>query len=552
MIKEAFLKYKFLFLAVLISGLSVWSLVSYGIPPTHDGEYHVMRFEQFFKSINEGTLYPRWAQDFNNGYGIPLFNYVYPLPNYVASFTHLLGFSFIDSLKLNMILATIVGSIFFYLWTKKFWGEWGAVVSAVFYAYSPYHLLDIYVRGSVGEVWSLGLAPMLLWGYQSYFDSKKIKYFVFSSCSIALIVLAHNILAVVFFTFFLSYAFFLSFAKKQDARNKLKEFSSAIFISVLGTGLSAIFWLPAILETKYVRGLQIFDPTQHFPVVYKLIYSSWGYGFSGVNVPDQMSFQIGIANILVVMICLLIFIFKKRNNMIGYFLFIFIFAVFLITPFSEFTWKNVPFIPYVQFPWRLLSVVILTSSFLAGFIVSQNLIKNEKVRIIISILLIVLSIGFSLDYIKAPFHHLRDDQYYLKRENFTNGTNSPGNVFNTLNFNAKLTPAKERVKADGFKISPISSSVTKEKFILKGDRDGEILINIAHFPGWTVKIDGVPVPLTVTKEGIFKARVPEGEHIIEVVLKSTRLQTISLVMTVFSALILFCLFMWDKYIKIKK
>ncbi len=544
--------YKFLIASIFISLFSVISLLKPGLPPTHDGEFHVLRFEQFFKSINEGTLYPRWAQDFNNGYGIPLFNYVYPLPNYVAAFTHLLGFSFIESLKLNMIFATIIGSIFFYLWTKKFWGEWGALVSTVFYAYSPYHLLDIYVRGSVGEVWSLGLAPILLWGYQSYFESRKIKYFVFSSFSMALIVLAHNILAVVFFAFFLSYAFFQSFIKKQNARNKLKEFSSAIFISVLGTGLSAIFWLPAILETKYVRGLQIFDPTQHFPVIYKLIYSSWGYGFSGINVPDQMSFQIGIANILVVIVCLLIFILKKRINIIGYFLFIFIFTVFLITPLSEFVWKNVPFVSYIQFPWRLLSVVILASSFLAGFIVSEKLIKSKHLRIIISISLIVFSIGFSINYIKAPFHHIRDDQYYLKRENFIYGTNSPGNVFNTLNFNAKLPTAKERVLSNSFKINPISSNVTKEKFILKGSREGEVLINIAHFPGWIVKIDGATVPAVITKDGIFKVRVPSGEHILEVVLKSTKLQTISLVITIFSALTLFCLFMWDKYIKIKK
>lgn len=543
---------RFLIASVVISFFSVVSLIKPGIPPTHDGEFHVLRFEQFFKSINQGTLYPRWAQDFNNGYGIPLFNYVYPLPNYVASFTHLLGFSFIDSLKINMILATIFGSIFFYLWTRKYWGEWGALVSSVFYAYSPYHLLDIYVRGSVGEVWSLGLAPMLLWGYQSYFESRKIRYFVFSSFAIGLIVFAHNILAVVFFAFFFSYAFFLSFIKKQNIKNKFKEFSSAVFISFLGTGLSAIFWLPAILETRYVRGLQIFDPTQHFPIIYKLVYSSWGYGFSGVNIPDQMSFQIGIANVLVIIICLMIFIFKKRVSIAGYFLFIFGITVFLITPFSEFIWQNIPFVSYVQFPWRLLSVVIFASSFLAGSVVSKNLIKNEQLRIIISVLLIVLSVGLSLDYIKAPFHHIRDDKYYLERENFTYGTNSPGNVFNTLYFNDKLTPVEERISSNSFKINYVSRSVTHEKVILRGDKDGEVLINIADFPGWTVRIDGVSVSKETTKDGIIKVNVSEGQHSMEAVLKSTRLQTISLMITVFSAFTLFCLFMWDKYIKIKK
>ena len=87
-----FSKYKFIIIVVVFALLGSADLLHYGIPPTQDGEYHVMRFWQFYKVISSGVLYPRWAPDFNNGFGIPLFNYVYPLPNYVASFYHALGF----------------------------------------------------------------------------------------------------------------------------------------------------------------------------------------------------------------------------------------------------------------------------------------------------------------------------------------------------------------------------------------------------------------------------------------------------------------------------
>src|SRR3989344_9391657 len=95
-LSKGLLKNKYILLVLLFSFLSVYSLSQPGLPPTHDGEYHVMRFQQFYKVLSTGTIYPRWAPDFNNGFGIPLFNYVYPLPNYVASFFHFLGFSFID------------------------------------------------------------------------------------------------------------------------------------------------------------------------------------------------------------------------------------------------------------------------------------------------------------------------------------------------------------------------------------------------------------------------------------------------------------------------
>src|SRR3989304_9456890 len=104
---------------IIVSILAVLDLLNFGIPPTHDGEYHVIRFQQFYKVISEGSLYPRWAPDFNNGFGIPLFNYVYPLPNYVASIFHALGFGFIDSFKLNMAAATLFGDTIFIEWARK-------------------------------------------------------------------------------------------------------------------------------------------------------------------------------------------------------------------------------------------------------------------------------------------------------------------------------------------------------------------------------------------------------------------------------------------------
>ena len=97
-------QYSFLAVVVVLffAFLASFALLHPGLPPTHDGEYHVVRFYEFYKSLSSGNFYPRWAHDFNNGYGIPLFNFVYPLPNYIAAFFHFFGVSFIDSFKLNI------------------------------------------------------------------------------------------------------------------------------------------------------------------------------------------------------------------------------------------------------------------------------------------------------------------------------------------------------------------------------------------------------------------------------------------------------------------
>ena len=116
------------------------------------------------------------------------------------------------------------------------------------------------------------------------------------------------------------YAFYLIYLESD----RKKIIIDTILITILGLGLSAPFWIPAILENKYVLGLGLFDPTKNFPVIYKLIYSSWGYGFSGTNAPDQMSLQIGIAG-LFVLFCTLLSLFKNNRyrGQIVYFLVIF-------------------------------------------------------------------------------------------------------------------------------------------------------------------------------------------------------------------------------------
>src|SRR3989344_3542819 len=140
---KSFVSLIFILFFSIIAGLP---LLHNGFPPTHDGEYHIVRFFLFDESIRDGNLYPRWAAHLNNNFGVPLFNFVYPLPNYIATFFHLFNISFIDSFKLEMLVAILLGGVFFYLWAKEFWGRLGGIVASVFYTFSPYHFLDIYIR----------------------------------------------------------------------------------------------------------------------------------------------------------------------------------------------------------------------------------------------------------------------------------------------------------------------------------------------------------------------------------------------------------------------
>lgn len=537
-----------LIIAIIFAFIAGFPLLHKGLIPTHDGEYHVVRFYEFNKVIQQGNLYPRWAPDLNNGYGAPLFNYVYPLPNYIASILHnIFGFSFINSFGLSLFSAVIIGGIFFYLWTRIFWGDLGAMVSSVFYTFSPYHFVDIYIRGSVGEVWALAFFPAFLWAETKLIKKHKNNFIIISGIFLSLIIFSHNILALMFTVFSFLYIGFLLIWEK----NKFYLLRNVLYSVFIGLGLSAVFWLPALLEKSYVVGLQIYSIKDNFPEIYQLIFPSWGSGFSSGDLNNQMSFQIGIANLLAVIFGFLVLIFLKNKKnqtpyIVGFFIFWFIIVFFLMLNISLIIWETIPLMNYFQFPWRLLSLEILIASFLAGSIVA---IWKSK---ILALLTICFAVVLSIGYTKPAYYHDRVDSYYLTRSNFMDGTNSIGNAFNIVGFNSNLAKAKEKLKLENTAIKSKNIMPTNYKFIIDAKKNTIAVVNTAYFPGWKAFMDNKEIKIMVNKDGLISFPVPKGQHEFGISLVSTPVQLTSQIISLISISLTFALLINNFYVKIRK
>ncbi len=541
--------FPFVFL-IGISFLATFPLLKPGLPPTHDGEYHVVRGYQFFKVLKGGVVYPRWQPDTNNGYGSPLMNYYYPLPYYVMSFFHILNFSFIDSFKLGMVAAAIAGAIFFFLWSRIFFGTIGGIVSSVCYTFSPYHFVDIYVRGSAGEVWSLAFFPGFFWAATKAIRENNLKYTILASIFLALVVFAHNILAYMFFPFAFFYCIFLLFFEK----NKIQAFMNTGILFLLGLGLSAIFWIPALLERSYVTGLLIFNITEHFPQVYQLVFPSWGTGFSSTDVGNQMSFQIGLTNILGVVLGMFVLLYHLRKkdsshaSIILFFLLAFFVVLFLVLKVSYPIWKYVPLFNYFQFPWRFLSLEILFSSFLLGTVF---IVKRSRV---LAVILILLTSLLTINYTKPAYYLMRDDNYYTTRSNFIDGTNTPGDIFNTVWFNTTLPKAKEKIviAAGEGEIQKILLKPTEYSFSIDVRKLSEVQINTAYFPGWTAYINKQEIILDKTKDGFMRLTLPAGNHKIVIKQELTMIQSIATRVSSISILLVLALFARMSYATMRR
>lgn len=490
-------------------------LITRGFIPTHDGEYHLIRIYEFSRMLRAGYWFPRWAAGLNSGYGLPLFNFFYPFPNYVGSFFHLVGFSLADSFKLTLATGYGIATLATFFWLKKVFGGRSAFVATIVFISMPYWFVDIYVRGSVGEVFALAWTSWI-------FMCVEYRKPLFVALCVCLLVLSHNILAMIFLPIASVYILL-----------KSREY---IWYVLGGIAMSAYFWIPALFEKKYVTGLNTVNYLDHFPLLAQLLIPSWGTGFSRPGYfYDEMSFQVGISAILVILLSFFLIIkFRslKQSRIVIFFLFLDAISLLFMLEQFAFFWKLFPFLQFMQYPWRLLSVLVITTAYLAAFVASKT---NMKV----AYLIMFIAVFFGYLYSKPVKYESRSDSYYLSKKEFTEGTSSLGNSFNTIWFQWRPNGVKNKIEVtEGSPtIKNFKEKILTYSFDLESNIQSKILINTAYYPGWTVRIDGRLVPIDYTK-GLLNILAPLGSHHVVVGLEETLLRKSADLVSVLSLIII--------------
>lgn len=480
--------------------------------PTHDGEYHIIRIVEFAKMIEAGYWFPRWAPTLNSGYGIPIFEFHYPLPNYVGAFVGVFTHDAVRAFQISMAVGYMVAIFALYVWLRRLFLFYPALVGTIVGAFMPYWFVDIYVRGSIGEVWATAFLFLTLYCVER-------KKYVLVSIAFGLLIVSHNILAMVYAPFLVLYMVF------QDKK--------ALWGLVGGLGLSAFFWFPAILEQKYVTGLNTVNFREHFAQIYELFIPSWGTEFSSTGaVGNKMSLQIGIAALASIIGAVIVHRNekdKRKKQLSTLFFCIFILAVILMLPLSTGIWERIKPMQLIQYPWRLLSLVIPIASYCAAYWVRH--MKRKCIGVILALSAVFLSLG----YIRPVTYEPRNEAYYLSRPNFTDGTSSMGNSFSTIWTGWKnVRPESEIIIQNGNLISRLRWQYLYKEFIVQFDIPGEIILNTIYFPGWRATVDAREAPINFTQDGIIHVLVSQGSHIVKIWFSDTLPRRIGNIVSLFS------------------
>lgn len=364
----------------------------------HDARHSVYFLFEFDRVFTDGVLYPRWFPDMTYGYGYPLFNIYGPLAFYIGEFFHLLGFDFVTSVKIVFSLAWVLSGLAMYGFVKRIFEHRGAAfIAGLLYVFMPYHLIDVYVRAALAESVALVFLPLTLWAFYETMQTRTIRIVLFAAFTYAGMVFAHNGIALLFSLVLGAWMIFLfiranpnsypRYFGKHGFFNWLKELVRNGLPSVaglaLGLGLTGIFMVPLVLEYRYITVAQwtanYYNYQDHFVELYQLFSPLWGFGISNQGPVDGLSFQIGLVPIVLFFISLFV-IAKNPNNKRAYTLFFMalsLVVVFLMFEISLPAWQAFGLAGVAQFPWRLLTLTLVSFSIVGG---SVMLLADDRAQ----------------------------------------------------------------------------------------------------------------------------------------------------------------------------
>ena len=570
--KSSLTKYAAAALVIALTLPAMIPLFHRGYFSMHDDQ-QVVRLYELDRALAAGQFPVHWVADLGFGFGYPLFIFYPPLVYYLGEIYHLLlGTSFIDSTKLVFMSAFIAAAIAMYIWTKEHFGKAGAIIASAFYTYAPYHAVDAYVRGALAELAAFVWIPLIFWATDRLILQGKKQHWIHLGIFLSLSMITHNLILLPFIPFWLLYVGFLL----MRTQHKPFAIRYTLLSALLAAGLSAFFWIPALVERKYtlVDSILLADLASyklHFVYPAQLWNSLWGYGGSSAGLLDGLSFKIGKLHValtlLAPILCLIAYRQKPSSQALQPALYTsFLFLLFLLATFmtigsSQPIWDIIKPLQYLQFPWRFLLLSAVFSSVLSGAVVSLILkhLRTHLTQVVLSVAVLGLLIYPNLKlfrpqtYLDVKDGNILNNEFMQWTVSKTSFEFVPREVKTVAQWNdvekqdvTQVAIEKNQLPTTPFTILSGSGEIKIESNVpgilalqTKSEKDLEIRLNIFDFPGWKVAIDGQRVmPSSENDLKLLSIRVPEGEHAVSVVFHETSIRKVGNFITLTTILIL--------------
>ena len=491
-------------------------LMKAGYPVTHDGLWAVVRQAEMHRELKDGQFPPRWSNYLNHGYGYPLFSFTYPLPYLLGEVFVLSGFGLVTSVKLLFALSVLGSAVSFFLLGNYLWSKWGGLVATAFYLYAPYRMLNLYVRGSLGESLAFVLYPLLFFLGLKLIRKPEPLTSVLLALFTALLITTHNISVILFAPFFAAWLLFHLWQEKLLVTRNVFLLSISLSIGVL---LAAFFWLPAMAEKPLIALNQVplVDKRSSFLTMPELL---------GQVKSAQTGIQLtpGLFHLLSAIVGIW-FIVKQVKTVQQKYTALFLnllagVTLLLLFPVSLPIWQ-LPFLKEIDFPWRVLGMLTFLLSLLTGVMITEKSGKYFAIPLILGIVIV------NLQYVKVTSRIYETDAYFATNDATTTShdelmpvgvsekpKNRPANFVETGSAQAIISGYTERSSQINFQITTDINTWAR--------------LHKLQFPGWKLYINGKQTAVeTVPKTGIMQFTVPSGTSNVVFVFTNTPVRIVA-------------------------
>ncbi|HVA96956.1 MAG TPA: 6-pyruvoyl-tetrahydropterin synthase-related protein [Candidatus Acidoferrales bacterium] len=518
-------KINLLFLLIIISLLPLISLLRKGTYESGLLSENVGVVISFYNSLMDGILKPMWSANACSGYGCPLFIFQYPLPFYVASFFHYVGFSFISSVKLMLAVAFIASGVAMYFWAKDELGKISGFSASIFYLFAPYHLASMHFRVSVGEVLSFVFPPLVLLFSKKIVETGKFYWIFLSAAALALLVLSHQVTSFATFPFIIAYIIFMYFRNKNK---EIKYFLYSFMSILLGIFLSAFYWIPVLAERNYMKlalaNEVVFQPFWYY--IYSPFQYRFGLLFQGQH--GELYTNVGYASLIILAISLFLHFtnrINKSNRSFYLFLLVSFFIYFIMMQqITSPIWYSNHILIDIEFTWRFLIEISFIIAMIAG--ITLKSINKKWFTILVcmfAILVTILNWGnrkmlsqvTDTNFINAPM--------YIEKPCITE-LSTPIWVDNCASWIGTFPKNHLQVLKGNATVKQIYRTSIKHSYVVDANTRVLLKENTYYYPGWTVYANDKEIPIIKNNsqyKGIITFNLPKGLYKIDVVFKRT-------------------------------
>lgn len=522
--------------------LCLFSFFDTKIIVSHDLTFHLNRFVGLANAFEEGQILPKIYPYANNGFGYatPLFYcdlFLYPF----AILYHF-GLSAVWCYKTCVLFYTTLGNIFVYLIFKKETDNRKlSLFTSFLYLTCNYHLMNIFVRGALGEILAMAFVPLVLYAVYRVLI-KHEDCFIFLGISFSLLVQSHLISSLLYGIFFFCMIIVFLIMNRKDFSLIKKTIITILKGTIIALLLCVWYLLPMFEQMQS----QVFWLTLNGEIN---TIKTTTQSIKEVFTVSSNAFVPSVGIVFVVLNILYLFVKKEK-----YFTIIYIYTIILyliILGIIPGIYLNV-----IQFYFRLY-IVIFPLSIIISLYVLDN-IKYKQITVILIMVFLVFSV-FSIN-----LQTMKNGEYYLYNNASIDKINSVLNFKYNLDYNhdelggAEYLPYTEYVdyNNDSLAIKYIDKNndavdyvyeydrnFSSIEFVCDNERELELLLPLSYYKGYKAYelINGKWESIDVLCNQKYKEvsiLSDIGEHMYKIKYENTVIQKVTLLVSSATLLVL--------------